>query len=124
AVAGEVTSPLVGEIEPAEPAREGGDLHGVESAPLPIRPAYRGAEQHPAAAEGQTAGLDVAESDESPDSPWPDLVLIDGGLRQLNAARETLAELGVQDVPLVAIAKGPDREAGRETFFRPGQEPF
>jgi excinuclease ABC subunit C len=57
------------------------------------------------------------------ESPWPDLVLIDGGQGQLTAARETLAELGV-DVPLVAIAKGPDRDAGRETFFLPGRESF
>jgi excinuclease ABC subunit C len=50
-------------------------------------------------------------------------VLIDGGLGQLNAARETLTALGA-DVPLVAIAKGQDRDAGRETFFVPGREPF
>jgi len=58
------------------------------------------------------------------DSPWPDLVMIDGGQGQLAAARETLTELGVTDVPLVAIAKGLDRDAGRETFFMPGREPF
>ncbi|MBV1696928.1 MAG: excinuclease ABC subunit UvrC [Hyphomicrobiales bacterium] len=57
------------------------------------------------------------------ESPWPDLVLIDGGQGQLTAAREVLAELGV-DVPLVAIAKGPDRDAGRETFFIPGRDSF
>ena len=51
-------------------------------------------------------------------SPWPDLVLIDGGSGQLNAARDVLAGLGAE-VPLVAIAKGPDRDAGRETFFLP-----
>ncbi|MCJ8142082.1 excinuclease ABC subunit UvrC [Ancylobacter sp. A5.8] len=55
---------------------------------------------------------------------WPDLVLIDGGLGQLKAARETLTELGITNVPLVGIAKGPDRDAGRETFFVPGREPF
>jgi excinuclease ABC subunit C len=53
------------------------------------------------------------------ESPWPDLVLIDGGQGQLNAARETLAELGVSDVPLVGVAKGPDRDAGNETFYLP-----
>ena len=57
------------------------------------------------------------------DPPWPDLVLIDGGRGQLNAASETLAALGVA-VPLVAIAKGPDRDAGRETFFLPGRDSF
>ena len=50
--------------------------------------------------------------------------MIDGGLGQLNAARETLAELGVTDVPLIGIAKGPERDAGRETFFIPGREPL
>ena len=57
------------------------------------------------------------------ESPWPDLVLIDGGQGQLNAARQVLEPLGVQ-VPLVAIAKGPDRDAGRETFFIPGRDSF
>ena len=57
------------------------------------------------------------------DSPWPDLVLIDGGQGQLTAAREVLTGLGVE-VPLVAIAKGPDRDAGRETFFVPGRDSF
>jgi excinuclease ABC subunit C len=55
---------------------------------------------------------------------WPELVLIDGGIGQLNAAREVFAELGVDDVPLVAIAKGPDRDAGREWFHRTGAAPF
>ncbi|KDA00412.1 excinuclease ABC subunit C [Hyphomonas polymorpha PS728] len=57
---------------------------------------------------------------------WPDLVLIDGGLGQLNATLETLAELGLtpEDVTLVSIAKGVDRNAGREQFFRPGKAPF
>ena len=63
-------------------------------------------------------------TDDADDQPWPDLVLIDGGQGQLNAATETLAELGVTDVPLVAIAKGPDRDAGRETFFMAGKSPF
>ena len=58
------------------------------------------------------------------DSPWPDLVLIDGGQGQLSAATQTLSALGVTDVPLVAIAKGPDRDAGRETFFMAGRSPF
>ncbi|WP_374440772.1 excinuclease ABC subunit UvrC [Stella sp.] len=52
-------------------------------------------------------------------SGWPDLVLIDGGAGQLGAARAVMADLGVSDVPLVAIAKGPDRDAGRERFFTP-----
>ncbi|WP_372396116.1 excinuclease ABC subunit UvrC [Azospirillum sp. HJ39] len=62
--------------------------------------------------QGRSAGL------------WPDLILIDGGLGQLNAVRDELAMLGITDIPLVAIAKGPDRNAGRERFFRPGQPPL
>jgi excinuclease ABC subunit C len=60
----------------------------------------------------------------APPSDWPDVVLIDGGAGQLSAAREVLADLGVQDVKLVAIAKGPDRDAGREWFYTDGVEPF
>jgi excinuclease ABC subunit C len=68
---------------------------------------------------------DVHPDDEQPsERTWPDLVLIDGGQGQLGAAQETLAGLGVTDVPLVAIAKGPDRDAGRETFFTAGKSPF
>jgi excinuclease ABC subunit C len=55
---------------------------------------------------------------------WPDLVLIDGGKGQLSAAQDALAELGVEDLALVGVAKGPDRNAGRETFFLPGGREF
>jgi excinuclease ABC subunit C len=55
---------------------------------------------------------------------WPDLVLIDGGPTQLAAARGVMEDLGLADIPLVAIAKGPDRDAGREWFHRPGAEPL
>jgi excinuclease ABC subunit C len=55
---------------------------------------------------------------------WPDLVLIDGGAGQLGVAVAVLVELGIDDVPLAAIAKGPDRNAGRERFFVPGKPPF
>ena len=58
------------------------------------------------------------------DQFWPDLLLIDGGLGQLNAAQDTLTALGIVDVAVVAIAKGPDRDAGRETFFMTGRAPF
>ena len=55
----------------------------------------------------------------------PDLVLIDGGVGQLSAARAVLEELGLSDdIPLVAIAKGPDRDAGREWFHMQGRPPF
>ncbi len=57
---------------------------------------------------------------------WPDLVLIDGGLGQLGAAKEAIEAVGFRpgELSLVAIAKGPDRNAGREQFFRPGRAPF
>jgi excinuclease ABC subunit C len=55
---------------------------------------------------------------------WPDLVLIDGGQGQLSTAMQVLADLGISDVCLASIAKGPDRNAGRERFFMPGREPF
>jgi excinuclease ABC subunit C len=71
------------------------------------------------------APIDVAgAAGDDEESPWPDFVLIDGGRGQLTAAHETLLALGITDVPLVAIAKGPDRDAGMETFFMPGREPF
>jgi len=61
--------------------------------------------------------------EEDPDrqsGTWPDLVLIDGGKGQMSAVRDTLAELGIQDVPLIAIAKGPGHgREGREVFHFP-----
>jgi len=55
---------------------------------------------------------------------WPEVVLIDGGKGQLSTAESAFADLGISDIQLIAIAKGPDRNAGRETFFLPGREPF
>jgi excinuclease ABC subunit C len=55
---------------------------------------------------------------------WPDLVLIDGGVGQLSAAREIMAGLGLDDLPLVAVAKGPERDAGREWFHMAGRDAF
>jgi excinuclease ABC subunit C len=59
-----------------------------------------------------------------PPVDWPDLLLIDGGAGQLTAVRDTLADLGVFDVKVVAIAKGPDRNAGREWLHMDGMEPL
>jgi len=83
------------------------------------------AEAPRAAVDAGTAMLGIApgESDEpegmqaDTEQPWPDLVLIDGGQGQLNAAREVLTGLGVADVPMIGVAKGPDRDAGNETFY-------
>ena len=69
-------------------------------------------------------GRALREQAEGDGSNWPDLVLIDGGAGQLSAARCILADLGVQDVKLVGIAKGPDRDAGREWFHLEGRDPF
>ena len=55
---------------------------------------------------------------------WPDLILIDGGQGQLHIAQDVFEKLGIADVALVGIAKGPDRNAGRERFFVPGRAPF
>ena len=66
--------------------------------------------------------LKEAEAGGAPD--WPDLLLIDGGAGQLSAVRAVLADMGVDDVKLVAIAKGPDRDAGREWFHTDGKEAF
>jgi excinuclease ABC subunit C len=60
----------------------------------------------------------------APAEDWPDIVLIDGGAGQLSATRSVLDELGVDDVKLIAIAKGVDRDAGREWFHTDGMEAF
>jgi excinuclease ABC subunit C len=69
-------------------------------------------------------GRALAENPDRDEPNWPDLVLIDGGAGQLSATQSVMEELGVADIPLVAIAKGPDRDAGREWFFTPGREAF
>jgi len=55
---------------------------------------------------------------------WPDLVLIDGGAAQLEAAHAALADVGIDDAVIVGVAKSIEREAGREHFYRRGQAPF
>ena len=69
-------------------------------------------------------GRALKEDPERAEEHWPDLVLIDGGQGQLEVARQVLAELGLEDIAAVGIAKGPDRDAGRERFFVPGKPPF
>src|SRR5579875_162901 len=88
------------------------------------------AEGHAAASAGPPQGLTPRfarapkEDPERERGTWPDLILIDGGLGQLNAARAVLADLGIGDVAVAAIAKGPDRNAGRERIFLPEQTPI
>jgi len=55
---------------------------------------------------------------------WPDLVLVDGGAGQMEAAARVLDELGLDDILVIGVAKGPDRDAGRERFFRRGHPPL
>ena len=55
---------------------------------------------------------------------WPDLLLIDGGAGQVSAVAGIMSELGVEDIPMVGVAKGIDRDAGKEEFHRPGERPF
>ena len=57
-------------------------------------------------------------------APVPDLVLIDGGKGQLSAVMEVMEDLGLEDICVAAIAKGPERDAGREAFYMPGRAPF
>ncbi|MFN3954590.1 MAG: excinuclease ABC subunit UvrC [Pararhodobacter sp.] len=67
----------------------------------------------------------LQREDPDRDSPaWPDLLLIDGGAGQISAAAAMLREMGLDDLPLVGVAKGIDRDAGKEEFHRPGQQPF
>ena len=66
----------------------------------------------------------LKEDPERKSDVWPDLLLIDGGAGQVSAVAEIMAELGVDDVPFVGVAKGIDRDAGKEEFHRPGERPF
>ena len=70
-------------------------------------------------------GRAISEEVDRDGEDWPDLILIDGGLGQLNAVCEILKELNIDDqVNVASIAKGPDRNAGREKFFIPGKDMF
>ena len=66
----------------------------------------------------------LKEDPERERGQWPELILIDGGLGQLNTALGVLADLGIADVAVAAIAKGPERNAGRERIFLPGRAPL
>jgi excinuclease ABC subunit C len=73
-------------------------------------------------ASSETDAGSKADDDSFPQ--WPDLVIIDGGRGQLSAVREIFDSLGLTQVSLLAVAKGPDRDAGRETLFMTGKEPL
>jgi excinuclease ABC subunit C len=79
--------------------------------------------EKPKAGNGEAAGGDDAPQDAFP--AWPDVILIDGGQGQMSAVRSILDGLGVaNDVTAIGVAKGVDREAGRERFFVEGRQPF
>jgi excinuclease ABC subunit C len=67
-------------------------------------------------------GTGDPKADDDSFPQWPDLVVIDGGRGQLNAVREIFDDLGLTGVSLLAVAKGPERDAGRETLFMPGRD--
>jgi len=66
----------------------------------------------------------IKEDPDRLEGMWPDLVLIDGGAGQVSAAAAVLADLGIEDVTLLGVAKGTDRDAGKEEFHAPGRRPF
>src|SRR5690348_11598720 len=70
----------------------------------------------------ENAGAKKAKADDEAVPQWPDLVIIDGGRGQLNAAQEIFESLGLTQVSLMSVAKGPERDAGRETLFMPDRE--
>ncbi|MCO5091114.1 excinuclease ABC subunit UvrC [Bosea sp. (in: a-proteobacteria)] len=105
-----------------------GDDFGMMREVLTRRFARLAKEAAPAADEESVAGSNPARATKlkDPDAfpSRPDLVIVDGGKGQFEAARRIMAELGAADIPLVAIAKGSDRNAMRETFHMAGREPF
>jgi excinuclease ABC subunit C len=68
--------------------------------------------------------LKESEENKADENAWPDLILIDGGAGQLRVALDVLAELGIENVTAVGVAKGPERDAGRERFFMAGKPDF
>jgi excinuclease ABC subunit C len=127
----EETSPLAGEVASAsEPEGGRADAQMLASTdvfdrPPPPAPAPQGGGG--AITDG---GVDFSKERDEPErdskfGAWPDLVLIDGGDGQLNAALEALDELGLKNrITIAGIAKGVDRDAGRERFFIPGKPAF
>jgi excinuclease ABC subunit C len=66
----------------------------------------------------------IKEDPDRKEGHWPDLLLIDGGAGQVSAVRTIMREYGVEDIPMVGVAKGVDRDAGKEEFHRSGARPF
>ena len=66
----------------------------------------------------------IKEDPDRTQGMWPDLVLIDGGAGQVSATMDVMAELGIEDLAIFGVAKGTDRDAGKEEFHAPGRRPF
>ena len=66
----------------------------------------------------------LKEDPDRTEGHWPDLLLIDGGAGQVSAVAEVMREMGVEDIPMVGVAKGQDRDHGKEEFHRPGKRPM
>jgi excinuclease ABC subunit C len=123
---------LLNEKPRISPPAEGQDRQSSPESAGPLHRAdlsqegWRPAGDYPAPSlESQTSAVGQPKpTDTEAEQPSPDIVFIDGGGGQLRAARETLAALGIVGIPIVGIAKGPDRDAGRETFHMAGREPF
>lgn len=103
---------------------EPGDDYGMMRQVL-TRRFTRLLKENAAAAEADGSAETLEQSvDEKRANGWPDIILIDGGMGQLSVTMEVMTELGIDNVTVVSIAKGPDRNAGRERFFMPGRNPF
>jgi excinuclease ABC subunit C len=120
--------PAVGEpdaasrIEPPQPPPI--DRRGGSALAFGVLRAGEPAERAAGPVPGPVAAGDLEEPDPAGEEfpNRPDLVLIDGGAGQLGVAQQVLADLGIHDVALTGVAKGPDRDAGREHFHIPGRE--
>ena len=120
--AGPLLSPHPEEAAPAAVSKDAPEVDGASATIL--RDAPDGAPQDEGSDKkrGKTKPKTPRDPDAFPSRP--DLVIVDGGKGQFEAARKIMAELGAADIPLVAIAKGADRNAMRETFHMAGREPF
>jgi excinuclease ABC subunit C len=111
---------------PPSPLLQGRELVSADRTPPPAK-GRMGGGQRPGANDGGVDFSKEGDDDRSDDKfgAWPDLVLIDGGEGQLKAALEAIDAVGLTGrTVVIGVAKGVDRDAGRERFFRPGEAPF
>ncbi|WP_425402023.1 excinuclease ABC subunit UvrC [Kiloniella laminariae] len=103
-----------------------GDKPSVASEATPAQANYTGGDDYAMMREVLTRRLSrsLKEDPDRQGDQWPDLLILDGGQGQLTIGMEVLEELGLSDIPIVAIAKGQDRNAGRERIFLPDRPSF